>query len=469
MGDSGVDAGSFRDREGRIYRSEGRIFRGLSDRALEAFNALQKTRFYSRFLGEGRLVDSHIVAADELPLPATVRDQWAGFLEHPRIRLISYPYEWTFGMLRDAAALQLELVEAALLEDMTLKDATPYNVQFVAGRPVFIDVASFEPLEPGAPWAGYLQFCELFLFPLMVQAYKGLDFQPFLRSRLDGISVQVASKLFGLRDRFRKGVFSHVWLQSKLERKYGATERNVKTELRLAGFNREMILANVRKLRRLVDRLEWRGGESEWGHYETLHNYSDEDHSRKEAFVDECIATSGAQVVWDLGCNTGQFARIAARHANQVVAMDVDHLAVERLYREVRGQALENILPLVQNIADPSPSWGWRLGERSDLQGRSRPDFILCLALIHHMVISANIPLDEFIEWLAGLGSNLVIEYVSRDDDKVKTLLRNKADRYSDYSREGLEAALRARFEILKRTELRSGYRTLYWARAFDS
>jgi len=464
MADSGADAGSFRDRDGRIYRSEGRIFRGLSPRALAAFDTLTQTRFYSKYLDEGKLIGSCRLESADVPLPEGIREQWAGFLEHPRIPIISYPYEWTFGMLRDAAALQLELVEAALLENMSLKDATAYNIQFIAGKPVFIDIASFEPQEVGAPWAGYRQFCELFLFPLMLQAYKRLDFQPFLRSRLDGVSVQTAAGLFGLRDRFRRGVLSHVWLQAKLERRYGRTEQNVKSKLKSAGFNREMILANVRKLRRLVDRLEWQDGESEWGHYEALHNYSDEDHRRKEAFVDESIAASGAQVVWDLGCNTGQFSKIAARHADQVLAMDLDHLSVERLYRDIRHDGLENILPLVQNIADPSPKQGWRLQERSDLPGRSQPDLVLCLALIHHVVITANIPLAEFVDWLADLGPNLVIEYVSRKDDKVQALLRNKVDLYSDYSRESLEAALRRRFEIRDTLELDSGNRFLYWA-----
>lgn len=464
MGESGVDAGSFRDREGRIYHSEGRIFRGLSQRALDAFHALSRTRFYSNFLKQGKLIDSRVVSGDERPLPGAVHEHWAGFLEHPRVPLISYPYEWTFGMLRDAAALQLELVEAALLEDMALKDATPYNIQFVSGQPVFIDISSFEPLEPGAPWAGYRQFCELFLFPLMVQAYKGIDFQPFLRSRIDGVSVQTAARIFGWRDRFRRGVLSHVWLQSRLDRRYSGTSADIKSDLKSAGFNREMILANVRKLRRLVRGLEWQGSGSEWGSYETFHNYSEEDRERKARFVDECVVASGARRVWDLGCNTGQFAKIAARHADQVLALDRDHFAVERLYREIRSRGLKAIQPLVQDVVDPSPNWGWRQRERSDLRSRSQPDLILCLALVHHVVISANIPLGEFVDWLAGIAPNLVIEFVSRDDDKVRTLLRNKVDRYSDYSREGLEGLLRKHYAVRQMAELNSGKRFLYWA-----
>jgi len=458
-----VDSGSFRDRDGRVYRVEGRIIRGLSAGALADFESLRSRKFYERLVSKGQLVASESLQPDSVPLPPEERELWAGFLEHQRVPVISYPYEWTFGMLRDAALLQLEVIEAAIAEDMTLKDATPYNIQFLSGRPVFIDIPSFETLQAGTPWAGYRQFCEMFLFPLMLQAYKGIPFQPLMRGSIDGVSVQTAARLFGLRDRFRSGVFSHVWLQSKLDRRFGSTRQDVRTDLKSAGFHKELILANVRKLRKLVAGLQWRGEGSEWGAYEAFHNYSEGDHALKEAFIDECTAASGAGCVWDIGCNTGQFSKIAARHVDQVLAMDLDHFAVERLYREIRSGETANILTLVQNVADPSPNWGWRNRERTELASRARPDLILCLALIHHVVISANVPLDEFIAWLAGLSDQLVIEYVSRRDDKVETLLRNKEDKYSDYSRERLEQALERHFEIRRQLTLESGNRFLYW------
>ena len=187
------------------------------------------------------------------------------------------------------------------------------------------------------------------------------------------------------------------------------------------------------------------------------------DASLKERFIDECAAARSADCVWDIGCNTGKFSKTAARHARQVLAMDLDHFAVERLYREIRSGGDGNILTLLQNVADPSPNWGWRNRERSDLRNRARPDLVLCLALIHHVVITANVPLDEFIAWLAELTDQLVIEYVSRADDKVKTLLRNKEDKYSDYSRQGLEQALEHHFVIRRQLTLESGNRFLYW------
>lgn len=458
-----VDAGSFRDRDGRIYRCGDRILRGLSATALDDFRKLETKKFFTRFTEMGKLVATREIPASEAPLPEGVKARWAGFLEHEPVAAISYAYEWSFSMLQDAAVLTLDLLEAALGEGMTLKDATPYNVQFADGAPVFIDIPSFETLQPGSTWSGYRQFCEMFLFPLMLQAYKGIDIQPMMRSRLDGVPVQTMAKFFGFRDRFRKGVFTHVWLQAKLDSRYGATSQNVKSDLKSAGFSKELILANVRKTRKLVRSLSWGGEGSEWGAYEEFHNYSESDHQLKESFVGDSVRESGAEVVWDIGANTGQFSRIAAQHAVQVLAMDIDHYAVERMYRKNAAEGVPNILPLVQNAVDPSPDWGWRNGERSKLVTRAKPDLVLCLALIHHVVITANVPLDEFVDWLAGLSDQLVIEYVSRSDDKVKTLLRNKQDKYSDYSRKNLEASLAQRFAVRRQLPLESGNRFLYW------
>lgn len=461
-----VNAGSFRDRDGRVYHCEGRVFRGLSAVALENYRQLQKEPFYKKLQATGKLIGTREVSDAQNTLPDTIKSQWAGFLEHDRVPVISYAYEWTFSMLKAAAGLQLDIIERAVSHGFSLKDATPYNIQFVNRKPVFIDIPSFEKLTEGEPWAGYRQFCEMFLFPLMLQAYKGCDFQPFMRSAIDGVGVQTAASLFGFRDRFRKGVFSHVWLQSKLDRRYGGSSDNVRSNLKSAGFNRELILVNVRKLQKLVKKLEWQAEGSEWGDYTEFHNYSENDHALKENFVRQVIMDQKPGTVWDIGCNTGQFSCIAAIACEQVISTDIDHVAVERMF--LNPDMPDNILPLLQNVADPSPNWGWRNLERSDLQTRSQPDLVLCLALIHHVVITANIPLAEFIDWLAGLTDRLVIEYVSRRDDKVQTLLRNKEDKYQDYSRESLEANLKRHFEIKWQQAVNNGDRSLYLCTSKD-
>ena len=217
------DTGSFRDRHGRVYLAGEGVFRGLSETALDHFRALRETRFYRAFAAAGE-----IIATEEVPAPGGIAAgaDWAGWLRHARVPFVSYPYEWTFGMLKAAALLQLRLEEAALKEGWTLKDASPYNVQFVNAQPVFIDVPSFEPAGD-TPWAGYRQFCQMYLYPLLLQAHRGIDFQPFLRARIDGIDVQQMAGLLGWSDRLKKGVFAHVWLQALLDRRYGGSSRNL--------------------------------------------------------------------------------------------------------------------------------------------------------------------------------------------------------------------------------------------------
>ena len=459
-----LEAGSFRDRHGQIYHFQGRILRGVSETALGNWKQLQVTGFYKAFSEAGQIVKTwmphNITPADVDPAAG-----WAGLLEHEPITTISYPYEWTFSMLRDAALLHLKLVQAALDEGMILKDSTPYNIQFEKGVPVFIDIPSLEIYEPGSAWVGYRQFCQMFLYPLMFQAYKNLPFQSFLKGSIDGISPEDAEAIFSFRDRFRAGVFSHAYLQSKLQVRYSAQQKSVSKDLKNAGFNQELIKANIRRLIKLVKKLEWKPPGSEWAEYAEFHNYNDTDHQRKESFVADAARAVDGSVVWDVGCNTGQFSRIAAAYADTVIALDADHLAVEFLYQHLKEGDENNILPLVMNLSDPSPNWGWRGTERTELVNRAAPDLVLCLALLHHAVISANVPVRQFVEWLASLDTDVVIEFVGRDDEKVKQLLRNKADQYDDYNPDYFEQCLVDLFTIENRMQFNEGRREIFFCR----
>ena len=300
----------------------------------------------------------------------------AGVLRHARIPLVSYPYEWTFGMLRDAALLQLDLLARAIDAGLMLKDASPYNVQWQGAKPVFVDIGSFERLREGEPWAGYRQFCSLFLNPLLLQAYRGIDFQPWLRGSLEGISPSEADRLFSLRDHFRRGVFTNVHLHARLEAREAAKAGGeTKQELKKANFKSELIAANVARLRKLVARLDWRLPESAWTGYRDENTYSDADDAAKRAFVEAAIAATSPGVVWDLGANDGAYSRLAAAAgARQVLALDSDHATVEALYRSLREEENTTILPLVADLANPSPGLGWRGLERRPLVERGAPD-----------------------------------------------------------------------------------------------
>lgn len=457
-----LEPGSFRDRDGRIAYHNQRVFRLLSESALADWHHLADLPFVQKAMRAGKLIPTHEVDLAETGLADPARIEWAGAVEHQRIPFISYPYEWSFQMLRDAALLTLDLLDRALQADFSLKDGTAYNVQFQGARPVFIDTGSLEPLPQGAAWVGYRQFCQLFLFPLLLQAHKKLDFQPLLRGNLEGITPAAASRMFSFRERFKPGVMTHVYLQAKLTQRYGGKQRDMRGDLKSAGFGKQMVRNNVAGLKKLISKLQWQAAASEWGDYTQQHNYDQTDQQAKAGFVDRIAATLNPGLCWDLGANTGEFSRIAANHADYVVAADIDHLAVDRHYRLLREQKIDNVLPLVFNIADPSPNWGWQLTERSALPARGKPDLILALALIHHIVITANIPVAQFVAWLAELGGELIIEFVTRDDEMVKRLLLNKKDQYDDYGLERFEACLAEHYQIDEKLALGSGNRYLF-------
>lgn len=465
MTDARLEPGSFRDRTARVFVSGDGILRGLNQQALDNWERLRSSRLFSRFSASGALVRTERVTDLDTNGRGPELREWAAVLHHERIPFVSYPYEWCFGMLRDAACLQLDLLVAALDEGMVLKDATPFNVQWRGAQPVFIDIASFQPLGPGEPWPGYRQFCRTFLYPLQLQAYRGVPFQPWLRGSLEGIASDHCWRMLSPRDWFRPGVFTDVYLQAKAEARYADTGRNVRGEIRAAGFTPALIAANVKRLRKIVQGLRWAPGESVWSEYATHNSYEAAEAARKQAFVRDVAASRRWRLAWDIGCNTGTFSRIAAEHADTVVALDADAVAIERFYQDIKREQNRTILPLVFDLADPSPGLGWRGRERMPLADRGRPDLVLCLALIHHAVIGANIPLGEFVEWLSGLGADLVIEFVTREDPMVQRLLSNKDDQYDDYQLERFELELRQRFHVERQMTVSDGKRVLYHAR----
>jgi SAM-dependent methyltransferase len=454
-----AEPGSFRDRDSRIFYDSGDVFRFLSPDGLQDWQALASSDLYARFSESGHLVPTELVR-DEL----STQNGWAAVLRHERVPFVSYPYEWTFSMLKDAALLELDLVLAGLQDGLILKDASPYNVQWQGAHPVFIDIGSFERLRPGEPWAGYRQFCMLYLYPLLLRAYRGVPFQGLLRGSLEGIEPAVARRFFSFRDLFRSGVISHVVLHKRLEQRHGQEAGQVRRELEAAGFGAELIKASVSRLRKLVARLEPEGAESTWSGYGSSNTYSDEEAARKAEVVRAVASELEPELVWDLGCNDGRYSRIAAEHSRYTLAVDADETTVERLYRELRSEDEGLILPLVMDVADPSPALGWRNLERKTLTERGTPDLTLCLALIHHLVVTRNIPLASFLEWLRGLDSTLVIEFPQEDDPMVRVLLEAKRPgTHDDYRRETFEQKLREVFSVESPTTL-SETRTLYRA-----
>ncbi|MDH5682126.1 MAG: methyltransferase [Spirochaetota bacterium] len=467
MADYYLEDGSFRDRQGRVFYLNTKVYRGLSPQAYEEWQCLSETRFFKDCGGDGKIVKTGLAELDNLSeSDKNAIGYWQAYLEHEKIPYITYPYEWCFSMLKDAALLQLELLQRALEEDMILKDSTPYNIQWVGTNPVFIDISSFEKLKPGEPWIGYRQFCQLYLFPLILQAYKNVSFHPLLIGDIDGIQPDQCNNLMSFRDLFKKGVFLHVYLQAKAQSKYSNSNKNMKTLLKDAGFNKTLIKANLQRLDKTINALEWKTSSGTWVDYSETHSYQDDEDRQKKQFVRSAVETrSSWDIVWDLGANVGIYSRIASERAEVVLSMDIDHATVERLYLSLKKEDNKKIIPLVMNVASPSPGLGWRGVERKTLIDRGKPGLVLCLALIHHVVISSNIPLKDFINWLESLNAEIVIEFITKQDEMVQKLLQNKEDIYEDYEMPYFEKCLYDSFQVEKKEEVKPGKRYMYFVK----
>lgn len=456
------DAGSFRDPRSRVFTLDGEIYRGLTAEGLEDYAEVESTSFYRALQDEGKVVRTERLAA-----PPPGLEGWAAVLHHERVPVITYPYEWTFEMLRDAALLQLEVTRRALDERCITKDATSYNVQFDGTRPVFIDVGSFERLHPGEPWPGYRQFCELFLNPLVLQAVGGIDFQPWLRGSLDGIAPSQVAPLVRGRHRLDRKLAVHVLLHARAERRYADAdrERDVRDEMQRAGFGPKVLAAQLDNLAATVRGLRWQAQGSEWSDYADRSHYTDADLSAKDDFVARSVqALVNPETVLDLGANDGRFSELALRHgAQRAVAVDSDHLVVDRLYRHLRDTGESRILPIVMDLSDPSTGLGWRGRERRAFTDRVRPDLVLCLAVVHHLALTDTVPFELIVDLLADFGAPLVVEFPHRDDPMAARLLaRKRSGTFDHYDVGPWEAALSRHFDVVEAEAAPSGRRTLY-------
>lgn len=455
--DPQYDRGSFRDPSSRVWRDGDRILRGLDESAAADFARTEAAGFFAAALDAGTIVGTRRV--DE---PSPDGRPWSAVLEHDTIPVITYPHEWSFSMLQDAGLLMLRLVRAAIEDDITTKDATAYNVQFVGARPTFIDVPSFEPYRDGEAWWGYRQFCQLFLFPLMFTAYKDLPHQPWLRGSVDGITPEHARRVLEGRRSGHKGFLFHVWLHAKADRRFTGGSADTVDEMKRAGYKKEIFIATLDRLIALVEGLEWGRSESTWGDYSQRGHYQSKELLLKGDFVRKIASQRHREQVWDVGANDGMFSRIAAAHADTVLAMDADDLVVDRLYRELRVDGTEGIVPMVMNFADPTPGIGWAGTERPPLHERSTADLILALAVIHHLALTHNVPTSAILDHFVALGGEVALEIPTENDPMVKALLRHKrAGTHAAYTLDAIEAQAADRFTIAERLALPGGTRVL--------
>ena len=445
---------SFRDPSGFVYTRSGVLYRQVNRVFQNEFEAVAGSGLYDELAGQRLLVAHESVSLDLAASP----DATAVLRPEP-VHFISYPYEWSFGQLRDAALLTLELQQRALGRGMTLRDASAYNVQFEGGRPVFIDTLSFEPRKEGAAWMAYRQFCEHFLVPLALMSRVDIDLGDLLRTHIDGIPLELGNTLLGSRSWRSLGLLFHVRLHAMAQRRYRDRAPGTAVQRPVTS---QTVLGLVRSLQSLVERLTWNPGGTEWADYTTDNNYSAEAAGAKQALVTGMLRRRGPTTVWDLGANTGDYSRAARAVAARVVSFDIDPAAVERNYRRVRADGETGILPLRMDLTNPSPALGWAHRERQSLEQRGPADALLALALVHHLAIGHNLPLERIAAFFARLGRALVIEFVPKSDSQVQRMLRSRPDIFPAYTREGFEAAFRTSFRIEAVEPVSGSERLLY-------
>lgn len=382
-------------------------------------------------------------------------------VEHERLPLISYVYEWPFSMLQQAALLHLHVLLAAVDAGFTLKDGTPYNVQFVGTRPVFIDLGSFTPYVEGQPWYGYAQFCRMFLNPLLLYAYTGTPYHAWMRGCLEGIAPAELRRVLSLRHQLRPSVLTNVVLQAMLERDLGGEGP---TELvQTARISKRSYMRQIERLRDVVNALRPPRVRTPWTEYQRATHYSEHAREEKVGFVERVLSDWKPALLWDLGSNQGEYTLVASRHAKRVVALDSDPGVVDQLYRRASTTA-DNVLPLVMDILNPSPSQGWAGIERQSLLDRGRPDTVMALALVHHLCLGGNVPVQLLVDWLAELADAAVVEFVPKEDPMVRRLLAWREDIFSDYDQASFATALQTRFAVRAQCSVPDSSRTLFAA-----
>jgi hypothetical protein len=462
---------SFRDPSGFIFEHEGRIYRQVNRSYASDYDLLMSSGLYERLVDK-KLLTPHDEVESPLAEAMDPGSERYRTLLPEQIPFVSYPYEWCFSQLKDAALLTLRLQKLAMKHGMSLKDASAYNIQFSKGRPVMIDTLSFVAYPEGQPWVGYRQFCQHFLAPLALMSRRDVRLLELLRVHIDGVPLDLAGSLLPLRSWLNRGLTTHIRLHARFQRSYEASGRASadgeveKPESRT--LSSDAVSNLVEDLRHTVRKLDWNPEGTEWAEYYSGDSYEEDSLLHKQELVREHMRTLKPGWVWDLGANTGVYSRIAAEEGAAVLAFDVDPACVERNYRELRKSDETSLLPLRMDLVNPSPALGWAHRERTSLAERAQADAVLALALIHHIAISNNVPLDDVADYFARLAPHLVIEFVPKSDPKVKTLLATREDVFPSYTREGFEAAFGARYEIEAASGIRGSDRTLYRMRRRD-
>jgi hypothetical protein len=450
---------SFRDPAGFVWTDGVAVYRHVGEQHREHYDRLKSSGLYDALTSEGLMVPHEETTQVTSPRAGAYK-----VLRPEVVDFISFPYEWSFSQLKDAALVTLQVQKRAMDHGMSLRDASAYNIQFHKGRPVLIDTLSFEILPEGRPWIAYRQFCQHFLAPLALMAHRDVRFGKLSRLYIDGVPLDLASSLLPRRTRFAPGLLAHIHGHARVQRRHEASAAPPRPRTR--DFSLQSFKGIVWSLERAVRKLEWKVSRTPWSEYygEAKH-YSEAALAHKQELVGNFIEEAGGRTVWDLGGNVGFFSREAARRGRSVVCFDIDPGCVEANYRKVVADGETNILPLFADLRNPSPALGWANRERPSMAERGPADVAMALALVHHLAIGNNVPLEMIADYFAELALALIIEFVPKADPMVETLLATREDIFPNYDQAGFERAFAERFAIERVEGVKETERVLYLMR----
>jgi len=446
--------GSFRDPSGFLFYRDGSLYRQVNITYKENYDHLMSSGLYEA-LADAELLLPH----KEVDIEGARPDRAYKIIKPEVIPFISYPYEWTFSQLKMGALTTLEIAKRSLDFGMSLKDSSAYNIQFRKGRPIFIDTLSFEKYRAGEPWVAYRQFCQHFLAPLTLMSYRDIRLNQLFRVYIDGVPLDLASSLLPFRTRLKFSLFSHLHLHARSQKHFADKTVNMSGHK----VSRLSFLGLIDNLESAVRKLKWRPQGSEWANYYEDTNYSPEALSHKREIVVRFLEEINPKMVWDLGANIGLFSRIASKRGIQTISFDIDPVAVEKNYLQCLKDDERNILPLLLDLTNPSPSIGWENEERKSLLERGPADAALALALVHHLAISNNLPLEKIAHFFSKICIWLIIEFIPKSDSQVQRLLLTREDIFPDYTKRVFEDEFQKYFSILNCVKIRDSERTMYF------
>ncbi len=448
------ESSSFRDPSGFLFWENGKLLRQINSGYKEDYDHLVRSGLYEKLVTKELLIPHK-----ELAEHTGISEGCYKVIEPQLIDFISYAYEWSFNQLKDAALVTLRIQNLALKHGMILKDASAYNIQFYKGKPILIDTLSFEKYQENSPWIAYRQFVQHFLAPLALMSYCDIRLNSMLKNHLDGIPLEMASRLLPWHTKLNLGLILHIHTHSLAQKKYQASSAAlVKPEL-----SRKRMEALIKSLWQLIHKLKVREKDSEWMDYYTFTNYTPSSFDQKKTIIHGVIQDIKPSFVWDIGANTGEFTQLVSRLGIPCIAFDIDHLAVDRHYVQLKKHNLTNTLPLVLDITNPSPAIGWANNERMNLEMRKKPDLIMALALIHHLAISNNIPFEQIASYLGRLSDKLIIEFVPKEDSQVQLLLTSRKDVFPDYSKDSFLRCFKEVFHKIDALEIDDSTRTIFF------